>query len=227
MVLPNSIRMRYFFLLLVFAAQTAYGQCCPYLSPVRVLPANPSDTDEVRLVFQASTGNRGNKINSTYARTGNSFAFLGCYFSGMLTQPQSYTDTVSIGRLAPGSYTVSFTGLISSNSQQCVEVQRNSSSMAFQVGGALAVSPGNAGWSVYPVPTTSRTLSLVAPPDATITAVQLLDVAGRETFAGSAASLLPDSGHWRLELPGLAQCSYTLKISLANGRQLMHRVILQ
>ena len=219
--------MRYFFLLMVFAAHTAYSQCCPYLSAVRVLPANPTAADEVRLVFQASTGNRGNKINSTFARSGNGFAFLGCYYSGMLTQPQSYIDTVSVGRLAAGSYTVSFTGLISSNNQQCIEVQRNSNSLVFQVSGALATSASSAGWSVFPTPTTSRTLSLVAPPDATIAAIQLLDVAGRESFAGSAASLLPDSGRWRLELPGLAQGSYTLKISLANGRQLMHRILLE
>lgn len=220
--------MRYFFLLLAFAAQTAYGQCCPYLSPVQVLPLNPSPTDNIRLVFRATTGGQGSKVSSSFTRIGSNLAFQGCYADGALAQPKSYTDTVSIGQLAAGSYSVSFVGIISVSNQQCIEFQRNTSSMAFQVGGVLATQPGSStGWAVYPVPASSRSLSLVVPADEILSTIQLLDVTGRESFACPATKLLRQSGHWTLELPELAQGAYNLRITLANGRQVMRRVVLQ
>jgi hypothetical protein len=193
-----------------------------------VLPSIPTPTDNIRLVFQAATGSLGNKVSSTFTRTGSNFAFLGCYYGGALTQPQSYIDTVSIGQLSAGSYSVSFTGLISGSNQQCVELQRNTSSMTFQVtGSALATRPSSVGWAVYPVPTSSHSLSLIVPADATMSSVQLLDVAGRESFACPAASLIQQAEHRTLELPNLPKGTYTLRITLVNGRQITQRVILQ
>ena len=122
---------------------------------------------------------------------------------------------------------MAFTGVISSSSQQCIELQRNASSMTFQVRGTLATRPSPAGWAIYPVPTTSRSLALVVPADETMSSLQLLDVAGRESFTCLVTKLSRQSEHWLLELPDLAEGIYTLRIGLVNGRQITQRVILQ
>ena len=80
--------MRHFFtFLLALTAQFAQAQCCPYVQPVQVLPANPTATDDIRLVFQAATGNQGRKLSNSFSRAGSSFTFTGCYYSGFLTMP--------------------------------------------------------------------------------------------------------------------------------------------
>ena len=63
--------MRYVFAFLLLAGRLAQAQCCPYVQPVQVLPANPTATDNIRLVFQATTPNRGQRLSTSFTRVGN------------------------------------------------------------------------------------------------------------------------------------------------------------
>jgi hypothetical protein len=219
--------MRYVFFLLLLTAQTAFGQCCPYMKPVQVLPANPTATDDVRLVFQASTGGLGVQVNAGMVRVGNAFTYTGCYYNGILTVPKSYTDTVRIGQLSPGSYTVSFIGIESNSSQQCIEQRRNSTSATFQVSGVLSTRGAAEGWGIFPVPVTGRSLSLLAPADQSIRSLQLLDAAGRTCRSYSATQLVRQANQWQLSLPVLPAGLYFLRVNAGSGQQLTHRVQLQ
>ena len=219
--------MRYLFFLLLLTSQTAFGQCCPYMQPVQVLPAHPTVNDDVRLVFQAATGSQGTQLNASLVRVGNAFTYTGCYFSGFLTVPKSYTDTVRIGRLPAGSYTVSFIGIESSSSQQCIEVRRNAVSASFQVQGPLATRAAAAGWGVFPVPTTGRFLSVLAPTDKTLQGLQLLDATGRLCLTSPASQLERQGNYWQLPLPALPAGLYFLRINAVSGEHLTHRVLLQ
>jgi len=219
--------MRYLVFLLLLTAQAAFGQCCPYLQPVQVIPANPTATDNIRLVFRATTGNRGAQIGSNLVRTANAIAYTGCYYSGLLTSPQSYTDTVRLGPLAPGSYSISFLGIESSSMQQCQEQRRNTVSATFQVGNALATRDVASGWSVFPIPASSRVLSLAIPPEASVQRVLLLDATGRTCFTGTGAEITPHQSQWEMSLPALPAGLYTLFITPASGAAITQRVVLQ
>ncbi|MBF9222612.1 hypothetical protein [Hymenobacter ruricola] len=217
--------MRYVFFLLLLAAQTAFGQCCPYMQPVKVLPANPTATDDVRLVFQATTGGRGAQLSGSLVRAGNALTYTSCYYSGPLAQPQTYLDTVRVGQLPTGSYTVSFIGIQSCNTQ-CVEQMRNSTSATFQVSGALATRTAAEGWAVYPVPATGSSLTLWAPADKAIQRLQLLDAAGRSCFEYAGSELTRQGNEWQLCLPALPAGLYSLRIGVASGEAVTQRVLL-
>ncbi|MDB5236328.1 MAG: hypothetical protein JWR44_3321 [Hymenobacter sp.] len=192
-----------------------------------VLPLNPTSTDAVSLFFFAR-GNTGMKVNKAFTRTGNSMTFTGCYFQNGLQSQQSYRDTVSLGQLAPGTYSVEFIGINSGGPLQCIELGRATTTITFQVSGPLALGAAKAaGWAVYPVPTATRSLSLEIPAEHTVNLLHLMDVAGREIFACSATRLLRQGSAWQLNLPNLPPGVYTLKSQLVNGEVIAQRVILQ
>lgn len=209
------------------AAQSVYAQCCPYVHPVRVEPANPTITDNVRLIFQATTPNQGGKISNNFTRSANSLAFDGCYYNGLATSPQTHTDTVRLGQLPAGNYTVLFTARQSDDYRQCVEVSRNTASLAFQVSGALSVRKPAEYLAVYPVPAGGRSLEVALPPALAAHTFRLLDATGRECYARPAAELPQQNGQTRLELPPLPAGTYVLKCQLADGGLLSQRVLLQ
>ena len=217
------------FFLLALTARLAQAQCCPYVRPVEVLPANPTATDEIRLVFQAATGNAGQEISALLSRVGNSFTFTGCYYSGFLTMPQSYVDTVRVGRLPAGSYTVTFVAKESSSSQQCLEHQRNGTSRTFQVGGAsLGIdSPDQRTNALFPVPAVGRQLAFSAVDGSAVTGFKLFDATGRGFFTQTTDDLPYQNGHYLLNLPQLPAGTYTLQVHRVGLAPTTHRVVLQ
>jgi hypothetical protein len=220
--------MRYVFtFLLTLAMYSATAQCCPYLQLVQVLPANPTPADHVRLVFQATTPGRGNLVSTDFVHAGNNLTFTACYYSGPLAALQDFSDTVRVGQLPAGSYTVTFIAQLSGNSQQCVEQQRNSNSRTFQVSGTLATRPPIDGWALYPVPATGRLLSLTAPATQSIRFLQLLDVTGQECLTMPTTWLSRPEDQLKLELPPLPAGTYTLRIHLASEKVIIRRLVLQ
>ena len=213
-------------LFLLLATPVAMAQNNIGLRPL-VLPLNPTANEAISLLFHAA-GNDGREVSHAFTRTGNSLVFNGCYFQSGLQSPQSFRDTVYVGRLAPGTYKVHFIGITSSRAQLCDELWRDTATITFQVRAALAVkTPKAAGWAAYPVPTTSRSLSLDVPNEHIISSLQLLDIAGREVFASPASLLLHQGSSWQVNLPNLPAGTYTLKSLSASGELTAQRVILQ
>ena len=216
--------MRYLTLLLALTASSALAQspCCPYLQPVQVLPANPGPTDNVRLVFTVVTPGQGRKISTSFTRNGLRLDFTGCYFSGPLAALQTFRDTVAVGTLPAGTYTITLTGLLSADMQQCTELQRNVHTQTLQVGTSLATQPAaDADWALYPVPTAGRTLTLAPPPGLALVAVRLLDAVGRETYAR------PTGGDPQVVLPALPAGTYYLQARFSSGEARTRRVVLE
>lgn len=220
----------YFFAFgLLLAGPLAQAQCCPYVQPVQVLPANPTAADNIRLVFQATTPNQGRKVSTSFVRSGNTLTFTGCYFSGMLTQPQGYSDTVRVGVLPAGTYTVVFVAQQSSDPQQCLEQQRNGSTRALQVSGTTAARPENqplAG-TLFPVPASGRQLLFQPADHRRITGFQLLDAAGRLCFTQADAPLQSSNASVPLHFPALPAGSYTLRVIWAEHAPASYRVVLE
>ncbi|MDO7875247.1 T9SS type A sorting domain-containing protein [Hymenobacter sp. ASUV-10] len=222
--------MRHLFTLcfLLLLRLTAYSQCCPYMLPVQMLPANPQPGEVIRLVFKVNTPGWGQKVNDEFVRSADTLRYTACYFNGPTAVMQHFSDTVTVGTLPTGSYTIVFVGRMSRDPQQCDETRRNSISTTVQVGTrTLATQPAAPGWALYPVPATGRQLQLQAPARESLQAIKLFDMAGRECYAHPAARLTqPDNQH-QLQLPALPAGTYTLRVHSANGAVRNQRVVLQ
>jgi len=196
------------------------------LFPVQLHPADPAPGDDIWLIFRARTANQGLKVGTSFNRAGNDLTFTGCYWTGYATSQSRFVDSVHVGVLPAGRYSVAFVGVESYGPQNCVELARDTVQYVFEVRSALASQRAASGWSVYPTPA-SRSLSLVMPLATQPITLQLLDATGRESFAGPAASLHPRGSHWQLDLPALPAGVYTLRVRTATAEVITQRVILQ
>ncbi len=94
------------FLSLCFIAES---QCCPYINSIEIIPASPTTADNIKVVTTVTTPNQGTFINSTHTVNGNTIDIEACYYSGLLTSLQTFYDTLNIGLLSAGIYTVNLT----------------------------------------------------------------------------------------------------------------------
>lgn len=117
------------FLSLCFIAES---QCCPYINSIEIIPASPTTTDNIKVVTTVTTPNQGAFIYSTHTVNGNTIDIEACYYSGLLTSPQTFYDTLNIGLLSAGTYTVDLTAYQSFDTI-CNYTDTNTSVMNFTV----------------------------------------------------------------------------------------------
>src|SRR5688572_24755725 len=97
-------------LLAVLRTANIQGQCCPYISELKVIPSNPTTNDEIKIALIVTTTSLGFKLGIGYnILNQNTIEINGCYFAGPLTQPQVYMDTIVVGQLGSGDYILNFT----------------------------------------------------------------------------------------------------------------------
>jgi hypothetical protein len=197
------------------------------LFPVQLQPTNPAPGDDIWLIFRARTANQGYKVNTGFNRAGNDLTFTGCYWGGYATSPSRFVDSVHMGSLPAGRYSVAFIGVESSSPQNCLEWARDTVQLAFEVRGALATKRVGEGWAVYPMPATGGALSLLVPSDKKVSSITLLDAVGRTCYTSPGSTLLQEGGHWRLPLPALPTGAYTLRLGVTDGPAVSQRVLLE
>ncbi|GAB3854916.1 hypothetical protein GCM10028822_25370 [Hymenobacter terrigena] len=154
--------------------------------------------------------------------------FTGCYQIGYSTNQSKFMDSVSVGRLPVGTYTVSFISVEAAGGNQLCEGRRDTASLTFQVRSPLATTThAREGWAVYPTPAVGGALSLTIPSDKQVDSIKLLDAVGRTCYISSGKALLPQGGHWQLQLPALPTGAYTLQLGVAGSTIVSHRVMLE
>lgn len=169
---------------MILAGLFCYGQvtaqCCPYVGGVTVLPENPAENDNVRIVTTVTTPNIGELINRSFTVSGYNVELNACYYEGMATMPTPIYDTVDLGMLSAGTYIVYFTAYNSIVQNHCVISDTQVYEMSFNVG-ALGLSESQEViWNLYPNPAHER----VTISGATFPAVvRLLSADGRELKA--------------------------------------------
>jgi hypothetical protein len=148
-------------LLLMLAAPAAFAQGNPllYIRPI-ITPATPTTADDVLLLFYARAGFQAYRINTSFSATGQQMTFTGCYQIANATISSSFIDSVKVGRLAVGTYTVSFISVEAAGGNQLCEGRRDTASLTFQVRSPLATTTRvGEGWAVYPTPAAGGALS--------------------------------------------------------------------
>ncbi|TVQ77058.1 MAG: T9SS C-terminal target domain-containing protein [Flavobacteriales bacterium] len=135
------MRLLIIFMLLFLSSHSAKAQCCPYINGVTILPANPAATDTVRVVMNVTTPSQGSFIGATHSTSGMQISVSACYFSGMLPALQNYVDTLTLGVLPVGTYTLHFTARQSANATYCQPVDSTQINIGFTVGASQTPPP--------------------------------------------------------------------------------------
>ena len=148
-------------LLLLFAgllSMITQAQSLPYIATPTLIPQSPTSSDIIKIVIKVTTPNQGIIVDqSTFSVTQSpqEINIRGCYWQGMLTATQDYVDTLVIGQLQPGTYTIKHKAFLSSTQQHCSAIDSNMVVVTTLTVGtvtALKELGKNIGVSVFPVP---------------------------------------------------------------------------
>lgn len=135
------MRTTLFSILFLWSALQINAQCCPYINSVQVLPSNPSTTDTVRVVMNVTTPSQGSFLGANHSITGNQINLQACYYAGMLPALQTYIDTVVIGVLPSGTYSLNFTARQSIDHLVCSPMDSTQLNQSFTVSGGTQPTP--------------------------------------------------------------------------------------
>lgn len=179
------------------------AQCCPYINSIEVIPAAPTSSDIVKIVTSVTTPNQGEIIYSTHTVNGNTINIEACYYSGLLTATQTFYDTLSIGLLNAGNYTVNLTAYQSFDTI-CNYIDTNTSTMNFTVIDHISeVSPiNNIIGQLYPNPT-SGSFTIELPDGITATSFRIQSITGevvRQGAFSNKVSVNLESGIYLIQL---------------------------
>lgn len=139
----------------LFFGTTSFGQCCPYVDPIEIIPFAPSPADSIYVVTNVTTPNLGAYLGYTISESGNQITVEACYFSGMLTALQSYTDTINLGVKPAGVYDIVFVAYQSGNETVCDYSDSNMVTASVTVNSLSIDQQQGADFGFYPNPVTN------------------------------------------------------------------------
>lgn len=221
--------MRYFFFLLILFSQSTYAQT---VRAYQLLPANATANDPLKLVLTVFHGGCGGNFGYSFVRSGNSLAIKGCYPAVTIALPCSRSDTLQIGRLPAGSYTVTAASYLAMTPADCpgapfVASGQPNATGSFTVGTALASRAPVPKWQFSPtvLPATASTLYLTNA--SLLQWVRVYDATGREKAHFDASVLVVQNGTTQVPLPNLAPALYLLRVMDEANRVSTQRFVRQ
>jgi hypothetical protein len=205
----------FFFLLtankLLFAQ---FGQ----ITSVQIIPANPTDADQVKAVVEVILGGSPCYLNNAMGNiSGSNIELNNYYCEGMLTMICNRTDTISLGTLAAGSYLLNVNMWTGCGPYSLVDTSMNNS---FTVTVFSSTSQTNIAskFRILPNPTVDGEIFVQLPTNQ-IYSIICYDAAGREVFLTS--NLI---GSQRLKLPDV-KGFYFIKAFDRNGNTAVIKVM--
>jgi hypothetical protein len=180
------------FIPLLFIGLNSFEQCCPYVDPVEIIPANPTQTDSIYVVTNVTTPNQGAYLGYTIIESGNDILIEACYYNGLLTALQSYTDTINLGVKAAGTYDILFVAYQSGNDVTCDYSDSNQVSSSVTVTSTAAINSYSVDLvRIYPNPVTNGLIymNLSVPDEAII--YRLYNTLGEVVLEGTASQTIP------------------------------------
>lgn len=166
----------------ISASFFASSQCCPYIDTVEVLPTSPTATDVVKIATTVTTPNLGSFISSSHSVNGNVIEVEACYMSGLLPATQTFHDTLTIGVLPAGNYTVNFTAFHSYDTI-CTYEDSTMTTLDFVVTGdpANLISLNEEVGKIYPNPN-KGIFSIELPDHLKPNEIEIISVSGKIVY---------------------------------------------
>lgn len=179
-----------------FQSNAQSNVCCPYINTIEVLPANPTTNDNVKIAIFVATPGNGEQLSSSFSIVQNDITAEACYFSGLLTVITSIYDTLDLGMLTAGTYTLDFTAFLSTNDVDCDYSDTTEATIQFEVTEATnsLVENGIDDIKIYPNPSNGE-FTLSADNDEFISSISIV------TTDGKIIESLPYSSSMRVSLP--------------------------
>ncbi|MFK7808464.1 MAG: T9SS type A sorting domain-containing protein, partial [Saprospiraceae bacterium] len=159
----------------------ANSQCCPYMGEVYITPENPSATDSTYLITNVTTPNQGAYFGyEIIEMPDNNIRVEACYFEGFFTALQSFYDSINLGVLSDGNYTIDFVAFSSVNDLTCMPTDSNTVEVNFEVGGTSSADDvfqsTDISVSCFPNPVSSDIVRVVS--EQLIESVEVFDAYG-------------------------------------------------
>ena len=198
-----------------------------------LLPAHATASDPLKVVLTISFGGSNRAFGYTVSRAGNAITVRGCYPAVVITMPRVRRDTVSLGQLPAGTYTVTSPSYISMTAAECAtnrypfSSSQNSATGTFSVGASLSTRPVSPAFALWPtvLPASTSLLILTAPP--AVLQISVYDLLGREKARFEPAQLPQQNGTLLLPLPTLPPAVYLLRVLDAAGQVSTRRFVRQ
>lgn len=213
---------------LIFSAMVAKAQ---QVQSYQLLPTNATANDNLKLVLSVFYGNCSNNLNYSFTRLGNALSIRGCYGLGLATVPCTWNDTITLGRLPAGTYTVTTASYISVIAANCsssttLNPQPNTTG-SFTVGLALASRTATTTWKLSPTVLSATVSTLYLTNVPTLQQVSIYDLTGRKKASFEVSELLTQNGTTQIPLPNLPPALYLLRIINEGGQTNTQRFIRQ
>lgn len=217
--------MKTFFIslcLLLLGVLRSNAQCCPYLEEVTIFPDTPTVIDSVYLIAKVSTPSLGHFLGFEWQQQGeDSIVVSACYYAGPATQVQRFEDTLNIGLLASGAWTILFSAQQSPNPDTCVVIDQQSEILSFSVDGTTFVeSEAFDQVGIFENPT-SGVFQIVAP--LIIKRIYVFDVNGKQLQSIDKVQ----GTQTTINLEGFPAGTYFVRIQLSNGQTGTKKVLLR
>ncbi len=207
--------------ILCFFATVSFAQY-PSLGSAEVIPSNPTTNDEVFLATYVTTAYQGSYLGSAVSVSNNIIFVESCYFEGVSASPSTYYDTISLGFLNSGIYSLEYTIFGSTSTSSCDYLNDVQYDITFSVEQYTALSeiPVNQ-ISIYPNPATSGTLHIIS--SNKMETIKLFDTRGQLHYM---CSETPTDDHV-IKTTGLTNGLYYLELSFADEGRIRKPITIQ
>ena len=213
------------FLLCAGLAASGQGTITSY----QLLPASASATGSLQLVLNMRLANC-HRYPSYQVTQNNNVLYVQCCLSGPAPAiPCNVSDTVQVGQLPSGTYTLAHAFSFGSGPGTCFTANPwpPDTLGTITVSSSLATRPAAPTWQAWPtiLPATATSLSLTAA--SPLRQLAIFDLTGREVAHFGPTKLQVANGPVLLPLPTLPPAVYVLRATDATGRTSVQRLIRQ
>ena len=215
---------------LVLSSLLAHAQTVTHYE---LLPANATANDPLKIVLTISFSGCSRAFGYAVSRAGNAITVRGCYPAATVAMPCWQRDTVSLGQLPAGTYTVTSPSYLSNTAAECATSNHPYTSNqvgaagTFSVGTALGNRAGAAAFALWPTVLPASTATLMLSGTEAVSQISVYDLWGREKGQFEASQLLQQNGILRLTLPTLPPAIYVLRVLDAADHSSVRRFVRQ
>ena len=217
-----------FFTILIsffFVPSIQAQQSQPILNIISITPQNPTEHDSIKIHYSAWTGNQSYFINRSVKIDSNLVNMDICLEESYLTFPSNHIDTVELGKLPAGNYTINLSGYITNDSNCLAVIDSNSIADSFTVSSIVGINELSIASkvSIYPNPVKNN-LTIEMKDDIHLNDFTIQNIEGKTVQINRSTTL--NSHSFNLNMESLSAGMYILILQTNEG-ELRHKFVVQ
>ncbi|MEZ5059120.1 MAG: T9SS type A sorting domain-containing protein [Saprospiraceae bacterium] len=208
------------FLFLPFLSNGQY--CCPVIYKMEILPAIPNDSVVTKLFKITGTFRLSEIYSQDVYQSADTIYVEECYIMFPLDKSDVYYDTVSLGKLDPGTYVLNYQGIVADTFSICREDFRNDSIFTFEVKkySNVPIVEDLEKFKIYPNPSADRVLQIQSAEK--LDAIEIFDLNGNLVKTLNENQSIGST----INLEGLSRGLFLVKVETVKGHFYLQRLAL-